>query len=296
MDLIIYLLGLFCLGLSAPLIRLAEIPPEQIGVLRFAGAFLILIPWALAKKDFRQLWARPQKQKVHFFWILLTAFFFFVHLWTFSFSAQNTSIAHCMILFSTAPLWTSLGGWLFYKEKPQRRWFFAYALALIGIEQLVHQEINFSSTSQLGDLMALSSAGLYAGYILCGKKSRQQTTNLTFTTSIYLLTGVFFAAALTFSSQDLSEVSSLSWLCILLIILLPTLLGHSLLSYLVKRMNVSLMTCGKLIEPAIASTFAYLVFKEGIGNKALLAFSLTAVSILILFLPWDRIIRNSRKI
>lgn len=290
MDILIYLLGLSSLGLSAPLIRLAAVSPEQIGSLRFVGASLLMLPWFVFSAENSGAMKALLKDGKSLKKPLFTALLFFLHLWTFSFSAQNTRIAHCMILFSTNPLFTSLGSWLFYKEKPTKEWLAAYVLAFVGISQLVVHQLNFSFSTALGDLMALLSAVLYAGYVLTGKSVRQKMSTATFTGFVYVVTGFLFASSLFLNPfVQWQPLTSTGWIAIALVILLPTLLGHSLFSYLFKKMNINVMTCGKLIEPTISSAVAFFLFQETVGPQAIFAFLMTAAAILILFFPWKNL-------
>jgi len=50
-------------------------------------------------------------------------------------------------------------------------------------------------------------------------------------------------------------------------------------------MNLAFMTCGKLIEPVIASIIAYYLFSEQLGSLAFFAFALTGFSVVLLFWP-----------
>ena len=50
-------------------------------------------------------------------------------------------------------------------------------------------------------------------------------------------------------------------------------------------MDLSVLTCGKLIEPILASIMAYYVFSEVTLDGAGLAFIMTAAGVIILFWP-----------
>jgi drug/metabolite transporter (DMT)-like permease len=54
---------------------------------------------------------------------------------------------------------------------------------------------------------------------------------------------------------------------------------------LVKYMNLSVMSCNKLLEPLLAAIGAYYLFGEKVSHSAWIAFILTGASILILFSP-----------
>jgi len=94
-----------------------------------------------------------------------------------------------------------------------------------------------------------------------------------------------FAGTSFYTQQNFIGYSDISWMAVAGLILLPTLLGHLSLTYLVNFMNLSVMTCGKLIEPVLASIIAYFIFHESLLPEAWIAFFLTSISVVILFAP-----------
>ena len=78
---------------------------------------------------------------------------------------------------------------------------------------------------------------------------------------------------------------ALSVLSVLALVFVPTLIGHLGLTYLLKYMDLSVLTCGKLLEPILASIIAYYVFNEVVMDGAGIAFTMTAAGVIILFWP-----------
>lgn len=218
-------------------------------------------------------------------WTLASGFFFFIHLWTFFYAAQKTSIANTMILFSLNPLFTAVGAFWLFGEKVTKRLFWAYAFAFLGLLALVYPKIQIENQSISGDLMALLSGALVSGYILAGKKVRTTITNVTYSFYLYAIVAVCFGINAALLKIPFTGYPDQTWLAILGLVVIPTFLGHSLFMYLVNFMNINLMTCGKLIEPAMSSLVAYLLFQEAIYSHTYLAFVATGCATLILFYP-----------
>ena len=137
---------------------------------------------------------------------------------------------------------------------------------------------------------ALASAVFFVGYLLFGKKIRQSVANTSYSVVIYLTASLFFGATALLQNYQFTDYPGTTWLAIGASILLPTLLGHALFTYLMKFMNINLMTCGKLIEPAISSITAYFLFAEHLSDNTVVAFFLMSTAIVILFYP---VIRQS---
>lgn len=277
-----YFLAIFSLAMSALLLRWAAAPPDVIGFWRLGVAGLCLVPLALQTGGVDELW-RHRRTRLPL--VLLSAMFFFAHLWTFTYAAQNTRIAHCMILFATNPLWTALGNRIFFGEKLSRRLIASYALAVIAIFVLVRHSLAFDTGLVAGDLVAILSAFFFAGYMLTGKTIRRTTSNASYTCVMYLFTGLFFGVSGLARGVDFIHWEWNTWVAILGLIALPTMLGHLLVSWLMRHMDINLLSCGKLAEPVISTIAAAWIFQEQPTGEVGLAFVLTALAVLILFLP-----------
>ncbi|MBL7669207.1 MAG: DMT family transporter [Bdellovibrionaceae bacterium] len=282
MNLLLYFLALFCLSQASILIKLAAAPPDVIGFWRLLTASLLFLPWALWKGSLLKTLKNPPREIGYIF---LTALFFFGHLWTYFFAAQNTKIANCMIIFATNPLFTAAGSTFFFGEKFSWRLGLAYILALAGILLLVQHSMIWNPKSLHGELASLVSALLFAGYLLSGKKSRMSFSNSTYSGILYFLTAILFGLSGAIKSINFVDYPSVTWWSIAGTVFLPTLLGHALISYLMNQMNLNLMTCGKLIEPVLSALTAFFIFTERPPPGAYLAFGLTACAILVLFWP-----------
>lgn len=287
--LLLYFLALFCLAQSANIVRLVHAPIEILGFWRLLVSGLILMPMALSKGN---LFSGYRQNPRLFFYSIFSGFFFYLHLWTFFYSAHHTSIAHCMIIYSVNPLFAALGAWILFKEEISWRLLFAYVLAFLGIYQLMGSQFSLANIGEnaSGDWAALASAVFFVGYLLSGKKIRQNIANTSYSMVIYFTASLFFALTAWLQSYQFTDYPTTTWLAIGASILLPTLLGHALFTYLMKFMNINLMTCGKLIEPAISSITAYFLFAEHLHDNTVLAFFLMSGAVVVLFYP---VIRKS---
>lgn len=276
----LYFLALVSLSTSPNWAKLNQMSAATLGFYRLAGAALLLLAYLLLTKKLKKI-----KFDQNFVWALASGFFFFLHLWTYKFASKNTLVSNTMILFATNPVWATLGGQLFFKENIKPRVIFSYMLALIGVFMLVAQNLQLTPENHLGNVSALVSAFFYALYMLTGKKARAHMENFDFSLVLYSTCASMFAIAILSTDSPMTGFDAISWWSVLGLILLPTFLGHMSFTYLVKHMNLSLMSCGKLIEPIIATIFAYFLFSEHLGSNAIYAFILTGISVLILFWP-----------
>lgn len=282
----LYFVALFGLSQSANLVKMANGPIEVLGFWRLFFCALLFLPWVLKNNQLRSLFKPEKKHDLQMG--VISGTFFFLHLWTFFYASKHTSIANCMVIFSINPLFTAAGAYLFFKEKFTPRLALAYIFAFAGIFWLVRNSINFDPDKVGGDLMALLSALLVSVYLLSGKKLRHSMNNFNFSVFIYSICAAWFFLAGAVQGVHFFQQSSNTWLAIAGLVVIPTLLGHSLFMYLINYMNINLMTCGKLIEPVMSSAIAYFLFGETLKPSTWIAFTLTSTSVLILFFPWNR--------
>ncbi len=217
-------------------------------------------------------------------WAALSGSFFFFHLWTFFYAAQNTSIANCMVIFATNPIFTALGAWLFLKDRFENRHALAFLLAFSGVAFLFSDRMSWDS-ARIGDFSALASAVFFSIYILASKKARLKMNTEQFTWIIYSLAATLFFFTGLSLQVEWTGYPAQTWWAILGTIVFPTLLGHVLFTHLLKFFNINWLSCGKLAEPALSSAVAFLAFGEELKRESLIAFALTASSVVILFWP-----------
>ena len=150
---------------------------------------------------------------------------------------------------------------------------------------LIKDQISLTQGFRSGDLVSLVSAFLISGYLITSKMLRQKIASTIFTSSLYFITSLYFLAWGTYQGVDFINYPASTWYAIAGLILIPTLLGHNLFSYLLGHMNINILSCGKLLEPIVASVAAYFLFAESIYESTALAFLLTSSAVVLLFLP-----------
>lgn len=286
---LLYFTALTALSTAAIWAKLNQMPVEVLGFYRLGIAAVLLGLFILIRKPLRKPVFTP-----NVLWIVGSGFFFFLHLWTYKYAAKNTSVSNMMIIFSSNPVWASMGAIAFFGEKLNKRLILAYLLGLAGVYLLVTHELSVAKSFNLGDSSAVLSAVFYAAYMLTGKKARNYFDNTYYALIQFSVCAVCFGLAVLATGAPVTGYSDLSWIAVMGLVLFTTFLGHFSLTYLVKHMDLSLMTTGKLVEPVIASVLAYFIFSETISRNAWVSFALTGSAVLILFGPG--LLKSAQKI
>src|SRR3954468_11949631 len=114
MPVTILLTSLFVLSQSAIFVRLAHAPAPAIGFWRMVIALPVLAGFLFWHKRGGDLLRLSRRQ-----WcgVAVCGFLLFAHFFTWFLSVQKTSVANSMVLFSSNPLFTALGAWIFFGEK-----------------------------------------------------------------------------------------------------------------------------------------------------------------------------------
>ena len=89
-------------------------------------------------------------------WVVMATITMGVQALAFILSLANTAVANTLIIVATTPLFTALFSWVFLREKPPTRTWFAIALSFLGILIIVYNDLE--SGNLLGDVLALVTA------------------------------------------------------------------------------------------------------------------------------------------
>jgi drug/metabolite transporter (DMT)-like permease len=143
----------------------------------------------------------------------------------------------------------------------------------------------FNSTDFFGILAGLASAIFFSCYILSGKSVRESLSNFSFSFSIYATTALVSALAMVFLKVSFFGYSQTTWMAVFGLALLPTLMGHAVLTYCLKYIKINIISCATLIEPALAAASALLLFHEPVSSWFGLSLILATTSVMILFWP-----------
>jgi drug/metabolite transporter (DMT)-like permease len=277
-------LALFSLSTSAIWVKLAQSHWAVIGFWRLALAGLGLVGfgfWRRQRFDSTKALSDELVRK-DLFLCLAAGFWFFLHLWTYMRSAQTTSIAHLTLIFSSSPIFTALGAWLWFREKFKPQWLAVYLLAGLGIVMLFYDRAN-QQNSTSGDFTALISAVLHSAYALTSKKARLKVDNVKFSSILYLTSAVLFLICALTLNESLWPSAPNFWACIAALVILPSWLGHTLFTYLLKHLNINWMSCAKLIEPAMSAAMAFAIFGQELGALAGAAYLMISFAVVLLY-------------
>ncbi len=243
---------------AAVIIRMADADPISTAFYRLAFSVVILLPFSS-----KGLWQSLRKLSRNDLWRLtLAGIALGLHFATWISSLKYTSISSSVIIVSTQPFFVALcEAWLF-KEKISRRAVIGMTLAFGGMIIISMSDFQLAGDALWGDGLALIGAICAGIYLLIGRSIRQKLDNRHYILPVYAVAALTLLIIGLFNHSPLSGFSNQTWLCFLLLALIPNVIGHSLYNYLLKFMRAHLVGITILGEPVGATILAAVIFSE----------------------------------
>jgi drug/metabolite transporter (DMT)-like permease len=251
-------LGVVAVSFSAILIREARAPSLTIAMYRNAIATALLLPVALTRH--RHELAGLDRRQLGL--ALASGAMLAVHFGTWIPSLSYTTVAASVVLVTTQPVWTALGGRLLYGERLRPRALAGIGLALAGAAVISGGDVAVSGRAAFGDLLALIGAVVAAGYFLIGRNLRQELSLVPYVTVVYATCSVLLVPVVLVSGSAATGFPPKTWVMFLLMALVPQILGHTVFNYLLRHLEATVVAIGIMGEPVGASLLAIAFFGE----------------------------------
>jgi len=191
-------------------------------------------------------------------------------------SYKTTSIALATLIPAVQPaLILFVASRLFGERLPARRVVCAVA-ALSGVFGVVLASGNTSGTAMRGNLLALANLFLWTAYFVQVKRVRSTDTH-----SWAFLAAVFTVASCVAipwglaAATDIHAIGGTDWLLLGLTVVGPGLMGHGLMTWAQRHLDMTVASLLTLGAPVISATGAWLIFDEKL--RALQGFFAAAV-------------------
>ncbi|MCU0893626.1 MAG: DMT family transporter, partial [Rhodospirillales bacterium] len=236
-------------------VRLSELPPTATA---FHRLFLALPPlwlWKLVEDrgSAARRPAEPPAAAGNAMLLVAAGLFFAGDLALWHWSIRFTTVANATLLANLAPIFVTLAGYLLFSERFSRQFLLGMALAIAGAGILMGESLGFGAEHLLGDVLGLTTAAFYAGYIMSVAHLRSRLS----TATIMAWSGVVSCAALLTVTLLLGEtllpVTPEGWAVLFGLALLSHAGGQSLIAFALARLPAALSSVSLLLQPAIAA-------------------------------------------
>ncbi len=249
--------AIVCISSASIIIRLAEAPPLVIAFYRLGYAAVLHALLSLRSPREYQEFDSNSMLKSMLAGVVLGGHFV---LWIYS--LHYTTVAASTVLVSFHPILAAAAGYILLGEKLSLRRVLCIVAALIGVGFIASAELTGGAGSLIGDLMAVAAAGAMAVYLITGRDVRRTVKTLPYTTIVYSTAAVSVLLLMMAVGESPWGFSRIQHLLFLLLAIMPTLLGHTLLNWALGYMQTAPVAVATLGEPVGATVLAYLMLGE----------------------------------
>ncbi|MFH1011801.1 MAG: DMT family transporter [bacterium] len=275
---LVLLPAVLAVATSSLFIRLADVPPVAAAFWRAAIAGTVFL-LAFALPSLRRQWVGLSTKTV--LSVGAATFIIALHNIFFISSLAYTSVAAAVVLTSTQPIFTAFFGHLLIHEKVSGRAVVGLVGAMTGTVMISLSQDG--GTALKGNLLALAAALTVAAFSLCARRLRQRTPIIPFMFTVQMASVVYLFLFAILFAVPLSGFDAPSWKALLMLGLVPTLIGHTLLSYAIGYLKAYLVGLAIVGEPVGATILAALFLGEipslqtAIGGAIIIASILFAI-------------------
>lgn len=280
------LVGVVAISFGSILIKLseAELSPNAIVFNRFWLASVVLALWH-GYKTIRQRLSgdQPVEQQSYTsqdLWLLLSAGISWAAALVFvAWSLTQTSVTISSVLHNLAPIFTSLGAWLLFRQGMKRQFLIGMFIAIGGAIAIEIEDLQIATGKVQGGLAAIISAVFLSAYLLIVEKLRTKFTPTTIQLWICAIAALVIFPILLFTQDQLFPLSVNGWLNVISLALICQVLGHGLLTYSLARFDSVVVSLVHLLEPVFSSIFAFVVFGERLSFSNWVGFAVVLIGL-----------------
>jgi len=268
-------IGILAVSTASIFIRFAqsEVPSLVIAAGRMFISTLVMFPFAYASWKKKRFTISGKNLAILF----AAGAFLGLHFATWITSLEFTSVASSVVLVTTAPLWVALFSPLLLKERMTKQVVFGLVISLSGSiivsmsgacsttgGQLTCTMLQGFWTGQnaIGNLLAFAGALLSAGYLIAGRKVRGMVDLPIYTFIVYGSASIILLILVAISGEKVTGYSTLSYLWILALALIPQSIGHTAFNWALKFLPAAYVSIALLGEPVGTVILAALLLRE----------------------------------
>ncbi len=198
-------------------------------------------------------------------------------LWTHSLT--KTSVANSTFLTYLNPLWTTLLGWLIWRQNFDKRFLIGMVVAIIGASIIGVEDVQFATGSLQGDGIAILASICFSIYLLIVEKLRGSFSAeaILFWTSLFSTLWILPIALI--MENRLFPYSWQSWVFVILLGMICQVLGQGLVNYCLQHLSSGFVAISLLLTPIITTIFAWVIFSESLSFLNVVAFAIILLGI-----------------
>jgi drug/metabolite transporter (DMT)-like permease len=258
---IVLAIGVIAVSTSAIFVKVSTAPSGVIAFYRLLFSVLLMLPIFITKyrAELKLITKRD--------WGLTTVsgIFLALHFILWFESLNYTSVASSTVLVTLQPIFAFAGTYFFFKERLSLKAIFSGLIAVMGSVIISWGDFKVSGSAFFGDVLALTACALITFYLLFGQSVRKRVSLITYTFLVYSISTFFLFLYILVTGEALYPYPKKDWVYFISLAIIPTLLGHTLINWVVKWVSTSMISVAILFEPVGATVLAYYVIGETVN-------------------------------
>ncbi len=243
---------------SVIFIKLCNIDSFYIAGLRLLIASSILFPfWLINKKKKNFSYTKKKILK-----IMIPSAALSFHLITWTIGAKLTLATNATILINLLPLIMPFFLYFFTHERINKYETIGTILGLIGIFYLAFNDYHLQSDKFQGDIICLISLFFLALYLISAKRFLQDFDLLSYIVPVYFFASIITLLSAIVFNRKLEIPDTQSVLALIALVIFPTIMGHSLLNFSMRRFRGQIVSLANQLQFIYAGFMGYFILKE----------------------------------
>lgn len=254
---LILMIGVLAASLGPTLIKLTEAPALTIATYRMIFASTALVPIVTMKGPQKVLSLGRKKISL----IILAGILLAIHFGSWMKSLDYISVPPAILLTNSHPAFVALLSYLILKERVGKREMLGIIIVMGGMGVIIYPDITHF-TSLFGGTLAVMGAISFGCYLVVGRNLRQKLPLLPYIFPVYLVATVVLVPVCIFSGGPFWGYAPQTYLLMLAIGLISTLIPHSSFNWSIKYLKPTVVSIVAVTIPIFASLIAWLVLAE----------------------------------
>ncbi len=256
---------------AAILIRLAlqeSMPPALIAGARLFIAALVLTPLTL-----KSYWSHILKlSRNELMLAALSGIFLAIHFIAWVSSLQYATVLVSVVIVSSVPIWVAMLEVIFLSVRLSRPVIIGLLIALTGgisiglplggSEAGASPASAIENATLLGASLAWIGALAISAYMLIGRKLRAKLPLIPYIWLVYSIATLVMTAVILLTATPVFGFSLEGYWVLLVMGLVPQLLGHSAVNFVLEYFPATLVSLFSQLEPIGSAVLAFILFSE----------------------------------
>ncbi len=255
--LLLLALGVAAISSAAVMIKQTDAPALTIAFYRMFISAIVIWPFYLTRSE-------RMSHPGHRSTAVVGGIFLAAHFALWISSLKYTSVANSLILVTMNPIFVGIGSVWILREKTTLLLIIGTCLSIAGCSVLLLGDVTSTQANLEGNMLALAGAVGMSGYMLVGRKVRQEVALIPYVAWVYGVAALILGVICVIAGTPLVPGSPETFVRLLLIALIPQILGHTSINWVLRYVPPSYVAVVILLEPVLGSLMAYWILSEAI--------------------------------